>query len=354
MDMKPWSRWRLTGIFLVGAVSLVPPVVFAAATGEVDCGECNAPEEDCVRTYGTDACGNPCSRGISNNACSAERPACGETTVGTRRCGGACTRTGGQCQTESNTGGRWVPYGYAVPGEAVYGFHGQLPNLDTPSFVGLAAKGNIIIGNYTDHPNSESDFPGVVAPLLQPKTATNPDGKTQPYLIDPSDEALGYWTGSGGVWEDRGRPLFNSNYTATDGGHKVRGDGQPATDGNGQPLPRRFYESSFHDEAFLAVLDKNRDGVINSDDDKLFKPNATATIDAVLYTNHALAGIAMGNLIINGALVSRDDGLVVGKDLTINHDTRLIHGASAAMALPYTIARPRLVSWVECPPSGCP
>jgi hypothetical protein len=349
---------RMTGFILLGLGASLLFASRAAAVGgggvcEPD-GSCSAPAPTCAQrtTYGVDNCGNSCSKTFNNscqapsptceeqtttgtricgedctktfkNTCDAPDPLCGQSTSGTYLCGGACTRTAPPCNT-------WVPYGYIIPGDPLYGFpqvtkaDGTLLYKDnnTKDLVGLAAKGNIIIGDYTS-----PDFEAAVLPNLTGDVANG--SKSRPHVIDPSDDVLGYH--NFGV-DAQGRPRFDGNYDQEDGGLQ--------TDGT---TPRKFYQSSLTDDEFRAYL-------------AMPPVDQDFRLDGVLYTNHALAGyVAADDITFNGSLVSRDDAIVFnGDSLTINHDLRLVGDQGAQqVALPYAVTRPRLLSIQDCPPGGC-
>ena len=269
------------------------------------------------------------------STCSASTPACGQTTAGTNNCGAVCTRTGQPCSQAST----WVPYGFAVPGDPVYGFPDVVdasgtpayPNPNTQDLFGFAAKGNIILGDYTS-----TDFQQRVLPILDGGAAS----KTQPYAIDQSDESLGYHTGNGVAMNDsQGRPLFDGNYNRQD-----EQGGLPGQKLDGSP--RKFYESTLSDAAFQTLATNLAPS-----------SGSTFTIEGVLFTNHALAGYVPNSITINGAMVSRDDGLIFnGTTFRINHDIRLLGDNDQLVqqiALPVSVQRPTLQQWKECPPSGC-
>ena len=220
--------------------------------------------------------------------------------------------------------GNWKPYGFALPGDPQYGF--TYKGNEKQDFLALAAKGNVVIGDYTS-----AQFNANVLPALRPGAQS----VTQPYAIDPTDAALGYHTGNKGVMYDaKGRPLFDGDYTTWDGGAKLDGKG------------RKFYESTLSDSAFKQLINPN---------DPLFKTSGKAKLDGVFYTNHAVAGAVNAEALnVNGALVSRDDALMFRKDLYLNHDTRLLDTSAVQLALPVSIKRPKLKSWSVCPASGCP
>jgi len=144
-------------------------------------------------------------------------------------------------------------------------------------FLGLATKGNVVIGNYTS-----SNWSWIKNYLKPPFT--------QGYATDSSDDCLGYdsdGNSGNGYW-------FNGNYTALDGGQKLDGS------------DRRFYESSYDDEYFSGIADKF---------------SKITQIDAVTYTNHAVTG-RVGQLTMNGSFVSRDEAIGYSGHLTINYDVR--------------------------------
>ena len=223
-----------------------------------------------------------------------------------------------------------------MPGGPVYGelkVSGgakAYPNNDDKSLLGIAAKGNIVIGDYTS-----TYFKNNVLPNLRPKSIS-PSSKVQPYVVDPTDANLGYET-SAAINCSGKIPCFDGNYDQRDKDGLLPG---VKTDGTA----RKFYESTLKDATFKSYLSMPAAG-------------GTLTIDATLYTNHALAGYYPGSVVVNGAMVSRDDGLVRTGALTVNHDIRLSTTTTSRTAkeigLPLSLQRPRLTSWQECPSSGC-
>ncbi len=291
---------------------------------------CSAPTPSCqnLTTTGTWTCGGSCTKTF-NNSCTASAPACGQTTTGTYVCGGSCTKTGGACSTK-------VPYGYAVPGDPKYGY--GLPDNNTKTLLALAAKGNVILGDYTS-----PDFNTNVLPKL----GTGANSITQPYAIDPTDEKLGYHDDG---FTTGNLPRFSGNYDQWDNGYKLDAAGNP-TD-----KKRKFYESSLTDNRFRALLDPN------------WKPSTNPTngqIDAVIFTNHLLAGWAphRDTFYQFGSMVARDDAMMFKNGFWSDHDARLsgagaTGGASGSalvgIGLPLSVGRPRLQRWQECPPAACP
>ena len=233
-----------------------------------------------------------------------------------------------------------------MPGDPVYGFptlndtsgDPLYPSPMSRNLLGLAAKGNIVIGDYT-----LDAFRDEIVPLL---TAGARDGdghlvsKTQSYVIDRSDEDIGYHSGI----DAYGQLFFDGHYERADGGYRLNPDGTVALDVDHNPIPRKFYESSLIDSVFHSLVDSN-----------LMDGSQAARIDAVLFTNHAFAGLVNASpLMFNGSIVARDDGLRFSRTLRIAHDIRLFDPASRIIALPFDIQRPTLTKWEDCLQGPCP
>ena len=333
---------RLTRIAGVGVAALalalsVQARVDAVGNACVSDGSCDAaPACDEWGVGGHDNCGNPCVRNGPSccdppGACSATMPTeCGETNYGTTddSCHYNCSESSDPCPSS------WVPYGFAVPGDPTYGF--GLDDNNKKDLIGLAAKGNIILGDYTSNA-----FNMNALPLLQPLDGAHTDGKTQPYVVDPTDVTLGYDSGNSALCNGYA-PCFHGDYTQED----KNPDGSPGT--KLDLTARKFYESSLSDAAFQVLVDPTWDPS---------QPQGYhAHIEAVLYTNHALAGYApkYGTFFF-GSIVSRDDALAFGGDyVTLLHDPRLsTQGGGSDIVLPLSFDRLQLRSWKECPTGSC-
>lgn len=251
----------------------------------------------------------------------------------------------------------WVSYGFVQPGDADYGFGavtnatgGPLyPPLNTNDLVGFAAKGNIVLGDYTS--------PGFQTDVL-PKANGAPTSETGPYAIDASDAALGYQSYTDPV---TGKPMFNGNYTVQDletgdysnmpWGGAAQGDPAVRPDGAGGVVSRKFYEATLSDADFQALVNG-----------PLGMPPANAAVtqvifDGVLFTNHALLGLVNKSIRFNGSMVGRDEVVLSnGASIEINHDQRLSSGVvpAEAVSLPFAFQRPQLTRWQACSQSGCP
>jgi len=73
-------------------------------------------------------------------------------------------------------------------------------------------------------------------------------------------------------------------------------------------------------------------------------------LDAVFYTNHSFCHTVLGSqpLVINGALVSRNENVVYGTpSFSINYDARLLGGSAGVGGsfLPRGVADPEVIQW---------
>jgi hypothetical protein len=148
--------------------------------------------------------------------------------------------------------------------------------------VGLAAKGSVILGDYT-----QDWWKSATSSYQKPPF-------TQSYEVDPTDASNGYVTST-----VDGKPTFNGDYTAYDGGKKANDAGTGFVD-------RRFYESSFSDATIHALAGSEY----------------VTQVDAVIYTNHLLSG-RIGDCTFNGTLVSRDEAMIYSGSLLMNYDVRV-------------------------------
>ena len=173
-------------------------------------------------------------------------------------------------------------------------------------FVAFAAKGNVVIGDYTSWKESY-------------KNNLNPPA-TQGYEVDVTDADLGYDTdgdSGNGYW-------FDGDYTAYDGGYKM-GDTDPIPvpdpapgngkkpkkpkepkNGGGGNLERRFYESSLSDDYISANSSSIGD---------------IRRIDGMFYNDHAFAG-DLDRCRFNGGIASRDEAIRFDRRFIINYDVR--------------------------------
>jgi len=188
----------------------------------------------------------------------------------------------------------------------------------TKDLMGLVARGNVILGNYT-----LASYTSGVAPYNQPPF-------TAPYSLVQNgvtvDSDLGYNNTT-----LNGQAAFNGNYAGTDGGVKNNTDGSGATGASN----RKFYQSAVADSVFSAFS---------------VADNSTITrIDGVMYNNHLVSG-RIGTTIINGTMVARDEAIVFSGSINFNYDERIhsSHGEDRLkIFLPYELSKPYTITWRE-------
>ena len=212
------------------------------------------------------------------------------------------------------------------------------------NFLGLAAKGNIVMGDYT-----LSSWLGSSSSGLQYYMKNGP--YVQQYICDASDNTIGYprtieygWTSN----ESR----FCGDYTQKDGGKKV--DVSTKTEyvyENGRRVQkttttisdkqeRRYYQSVCAEKLIqhLCADSQSSRGA--------YQPTITR-IDAVMYNNHGIIG-HIGNCTINGSLVCRNEAMIYEGALKINWDHRLYSGIKGITGLPMDASQPpKTLSWRE-------
>ena len=161
----------------------------------------------------------------------------------------------------------------------------------------LAAKGNIVVGDYTS-----STWSRRVLSIM-----TDSD-YIMPYSVDASDAALGYDSDNNAA----NGYLFEGRYylDEANNGRRLSGAGT-------NTVPRKYYESSLANASFHALCDDSN----------------LSSINAALFSNHGVIGnfgssLSGGNdkrsgLVINGAMVCHDDLCNYSGSFTLNWDIRL-------------------------------
>ena len=187
-----------------------------------------------------------------------------------------------------------------------------IKNNASADMLGLVAKGNIVLGNYSDSSWLSACRNYITSPFVTS------------YTCDPTDSSIGYGT------------TFNGNYTAADSGSKIT----YTYDWNknkyviSQTADRKYYESSVGSY------------VINAN----AQSTAISEVDAILYNNHAVMG-QVGSCIFNGSLVCRNEGIIYSSSVAFNWDSRLgsrsPDGIDFFIHLPPSMTNPRVISWLE-------
>jgi Tfp pilus assembly protein PilX len=189
----------------------------------------------------------------------------------------------------------------------------------TKDLMGLVARGNVILGNYT-----LASYTTGVAPYNKPPFTAAYSLKQNDVYVD---EDLGYYK----TTMANGDHGFDGNYTNTDGGVKNNSDGSAATGATN----RKFYQSTLADSVFSAFS---------------VADNSTLTkVDGVMYNNHLVSG-RIGATIVNGTMVARDEAIVFSGTINFNYDERIhsTHGEDRLkIFLPYELAKPYTITWRE-------
>ena len=214
--------------------------------------------------------------------------------------------------------------------------------------LGLAAKGNIVMGDYT-----LSSWLGSSSSGLQYYLKSGP--YVQRYICDASDNTIGYPRTTEYGWTSN-ESTFCGDYTQRDGGKKVEVSSktewvyengrrvQKTTTTIADSQTRKYYESVCPEKLIQQLCNDTQSSR------GAYQPTITR-IDAVMYNNHGIIG-HIGNCTINGSLVCRNEAMIYEGALKINWDHRLYSGLSGSMSdtlgLPMDASRPpQTLSWRE-------
>ena len=232
----------------------------------------------------------------------------------------------------------------------------------TKDMLGLMAKGNIVMGNYT-----ESTW------LSSIRTYLTQQPYVQQYACDTSDAAIGYpetFGGSYAVAEHVNNSDFGKCESAglTD---FVPGGYDASTGRFGKIVERTVELETGHyenvgwgqtkwvpDTAVEREMRYNRKYYesVCADSEVSSRCSTITRIDAVLYNNHGIFG-RLGQCSINGALICRNEGLMYSNKLFLNWDIRLYSGSSETVDNELVgLAKgsgnpPRTIGWMELPES---
>jgi hypothetical protein len=182
-----------------------------------------------------------------------------------------------------------------------------LPDNLAADFMGLCAKGSIVIGDYRD-----SGFSSSIAPYLKPPF-------TGEYEVTSTDGDIGYIS-----YVENGTNYFDGDYSATYG---EKCDNSNPADG----VDRKFYESSLSDTKF---------GSYNPQD-------YVARLDAMIYNNHLTTGRFDSNAMINGGIICRDEALILNGRVYMNWDSRVALKETFKPFLPLELGPAETIQWRE-------
>ena len=232
----------------------------------------------------------------------------------------------------------------------------------TKDMLGLMAKGNIVMGNYTD-----STW------LSSINTYLTQQPYVQQYACDTSDAAIGYPETFGGSYAAK-EYVSNTDYgkCASAGlTDFVPGGYDASTGGFGKLVERTVELSTGHYEnigwgrtKWVPDTTTEREFQYNrkyyesvcADSEISSRCSTITRIDAVLYNNHGIFG-KLGQCSINGSLVCRNEGLQYSGKLFLNWDIRLYSGSSETVDNERVgLAKgsgnpPRTIGWMELPES---
>ena len=231
----------------------------------------------------------------------------------------------------------------------------------TKDMLGLMAKGNIVMGNYT-----ESTW------LSSINTYLTQQPYVQQYTCDTSDAAIGYPATFGGSYAAV-EHVSNADYNMCSGAGLadfVPGGYDAATGrfgkmrevGSGRYEQRQVYNSRTRRYEWQNVeimepgttYDRKYYETVCADSEVSSRCSTITRIDAVLYNNHGIFG-KLGQCSINGSLVCRNEGLQYSSKLYLNWDIRLYSGSSESVSNDKVgLAKgsanpPKTLSWIELP-----
>ena len=214
---------------------------------------------------------------------------------------------------------------------------GKRANADNSSkdMLGLMAKGNIVMGDYTD-----STW------LSSIRTYLTSQPYVQQYACDSTDDLIGYPATFGGSYAATEK--VTAMGTGSDASH-APGGWNPTTGQFGKvrevELPTTHTETVttydrwgrpktittlVHDKALQTVYDRKYYESVAKDEEISSRCSTITRIDAVLYNNHGIFG-KLGTCSINGSLVCRNEGLQYASKLYLNWDMRLYSGSSESV-----------------------
>ena len=212
---------------------------------------------------------------------------------------------------------------------------GKRANADNSKkdMLGLMAKGNIVMGNYT-----ESSW------LSSIRTYLTTQPYVQQYKCDSTDDLIGYHETFGGSYaatEHVAQMGTGSDPAHAPGGWdaatgqfgKVREVELSTTHEEQTPVYDRWGRqtgwttTTVKDKALATVYDRKYYESVVEDREISSRCSTITRIDAVLYNNHGIFG-KLGKCTINGSLVCRNEGLQYTSNLYLNWDIRLYSGSS--------------------------
>ena len=231
----------------------------------------------------------------------------------------------------------------------------------TKDMLGLMAKGNIVMGDYT-----ASTW------LSSINTYLTSQPYVQQYACDTSDAAIGYPETFGGSYAAE-EYVSNADFQKcanagladyVPGGYNEGTGkfGKMREVGTGQYTQQQVYNSRTRRYEWQNVeitepgttYDRKYYESVCKDSEVSSRCSTITRIDAVLYNNHGIFG-KLGQCSINGSLVCRNEGLQYSSKLYLNWDIRLYSGSTETVSNDKVgLAKgsanpPKTLSWIELP-----
>lgn len=253
-------------------------------------------------------------------------------------------------------------------------------NNASKDMLGLMAKGNIVLGNYSDYNTSTTSggYGWSASSTFEYYLYAEP--YVQKYTCDTSDAAIGYpatfggsylaqeyvsntdfnncknaglaeftpggYNASTGRFGQMKKKIEKEYYTETTEYYDRWGRKQTKTENKSRDVVK--YYTSYDRRYFQSVCE---DEVVNG----LSSGVATLSrVDAVLYNNHGIFG-KIGSCTFNGALVCRNEGIRYTTQWIMNWDSRLYSGSNETVSndkvglAKSSDARPVTLWWMEIP-----
>jgi hypothetical protein len=254
-------------------------------------------------------------------------------------------------------------YGNETPEQYKARVSNWLVDNENKDFVGFLARESIVLGNHPDswwqkyivgsggwlgdYRNDGREDVGL------DRVFGTMDNEANPYTSSEK-ERDGYWTvelyeESTGQRQATDLQIVGGAVSVPSGWRVVPGSGEDV-DGDGDYDDPYNYDD---DISFASTFNSSNfhnmpEGISDYRDLADFK---VAGIDGVMYTNHAIAGWLQEDCAVNGAMIARNESLIVaGGHISMNHDERLT-GTGGTLP-PFGIYMPRVrgmasVSWEE-------
>jgi hypothetical protein len=254
-------------------------------------------------------------------------------------------------------------YGHETPEQYRARIGDWLEDNEDKDIVSFQTRESVVLGNHTsstwqryitgssgwlrDYRNNGSEDVGADRVFGKLDSRSNPYGQSQ-------KERDGYWTVELHNQSTGGRELVDlqiigGGVSVPPGWRVVPGSGEDV-DGDGEcDNPYTYSDDINFNVSFNSDNFHNMPAGVSS-----YGQLAGLTVggvDGTLYTNHACAGWFSDNSEVNGALIARNESLIVnGSRLTLSHDERLT--GSGGTSAPYGIYLPRVkglttLSWEE-------